>query len=100
MTPEAIRIKETRQTILRNLDIVYPSGLTVNSLYQTVCAIDESYDFSLFTKDVFYLKDKGYVYFIDDAIGGNREFKKRTVKLTAGGKEIAEQTMSDKALEI
>ena len=86
--------------LLRNLDLVYPSGLTASSLYQTVCGIDETYDFGLFTKDVFYLKQKDYIYFVDDAIGGGGEFKKRTVKLTYQGKEIAEQTMTDKALEI
>jgi len=100
MTAESVRIKHIRQSILCNLDLVYPSGLRTRSLYQTVCAIDEMYDFNLFGKDIAYLKDKGYISYIDDAFGGMTNFADRTVKLTATGKEIAERTQTDTALEI
>lgn len=95
-----LKIKHARQRILANLEIVYPSGLMVKSLWQTVCAIDETYDFNLMIKDLSYLKDKGYVKYVDDAIGGAKSFEKKVVKLTATGKEIAEDTMDDPALEI
>ena len=99
-TPESVKIKQARKAILRNLDLVYPSGLTITSLYQSVCAIDPLYDFNLFAKDVEYLRAKKYLFFIDEAIGGLAEYKKKTAKLTPQGKEIAEQTASDPALEI
>lgn len=95
----AIKIKQARQHILHNLNMVYPSGLTVKSLYQTVCSIDLAYDFNLFTRDIAYLKDKGYIFFIDDCLGG-MEFARKVAKLTCQGKEIAESTMKDAALEI
>ena len=97
---KAIIIKQARRQILRNLDIVYPSGLTMKSLYQTVCSVDEMYDFNLLVKDIAYLRDKGYVKYIDDALGGMGSVEKKVVKLTADGKEVAEGTDSDEALEI
>ena len=100
MNSEPIKIKQARRMILQNLDMVYPSGLIVKSLYQTVCSLDEMYDFNLFGKDIAYLKDKGYIRYIDDVIGGSDSFGKKVVKLTFKGKEIAERTQSDPALEI
>ncbi len=97
---KAIMIKQARCQILRNLDIVYPSGLTMKSLYQTVCSVDEMYDFNLLVKDIAYLRDKGYVKYVDDAMGGMGSVEKKVVKLTADGKEVAEGTDIDEALEI
>jgi len=97
---DPVKIKQARRQILRNLDLVYPSGLTMRSLYQTVCAIDVMYDFGLFGKDVEYLKAKGYVFFIDDAIGGRDSFEEKVGKLTAEGLEVAQRITSDQALEI
>lgn len=96
---ESVKIKQARRIILRNLDMVYPSGLIVASLYLTVCAIDEHYDRNLFRKDLAYLKDKGYVAFVDEIIGG-APFDKKIVRLTATGKEVAEGTDTDRTLEI
>ena len=99
-TPEAVKIKEARRNILRNLDLVYPSGLRIQALYQTVCAVDQLYDFNLFCNDIVYLKEKGYLRYIDDAFGGMDRFDNKVVKLTPDGKEIAEGTDRDPALEI
>ena len=99
-TPQSIIIKQMRRQILRNLDRVYPSGLTILFLYQTVCAVDEFDDTELLRKDIAYLKEKGYLGFIDEAIGGADSFNEKVVKLTAEGKEIAERTQTDPALEI
>lgn len=99
-TAESIRIKEARKRILRNLEICYLSGLTTKSLYTTVCTVDDSYDWNIFQRDLQYLKEKGYIVFVDDKIGGMSSFEKKVVKLTATGKEIAEGTGTDKALEI
>ena len=97
---KAIIIIQARQRIMRSLDLVYPSGLTMKSLYQTVCAVDEMYDFNLLARDVAYLKAKGYIFFIDDAIGGMTDVEAKVVKLTAEGMEIAQDVIDDPALEI
>ena len=94
------KIKQARRQILRNLDLVYPSGLSMRALYQTVCAVDSMYDFGLFGKDVEYLKAKGYVFFVDDALGGADRFADKVGKLTAEGLEVAQRITADKALEI
>jgi len=99
--PEAVKIKIQRNRILSVLDTMYPTPLQLGTLYESGCCyIDPAYSFELFTKDISYLKDKGYVEFIDEKIGGAGEFKKKVVGLTARGKEIAEQTQTDPALEI
>ena len=99
-SPESIKIKQTRRAVLRNLDLVYPSGLGMQMLYQTVCAIDVMYDFNLFAKDIEYLRAKGYIYFVDDEIGGADSFRNKVGKLTAEGLEIAQKITKDRALEI
>jgi len=97
---KAVMIIEARNNILRNLDLVYPSGLTMKKLYQTVCAVNEMYDFNLLKRDVSYLKAKGYVDFIDNAIGGMPDIEQKVVKLTAQGLEIIQNIIDDPALEI
>ncbi|RKY12667.1 MAG: hypothetical protein DRP65_00480 [Planctomycetota bacterium] len=97
---DPVKIKQARRLILRNLDLVYPSGLTMRSLYQTVCAVDPMYDFSLFGKDIEYLKAKGYLFFVDDALGGADKFTDKVGKLTAAGIEVAQRITTDEALDI
>jgi len=96
---EAIKIKQVRRVILGNLGLVYPSAMQLDALYRTVCPANPDYEHALFVKDIYYLAEKGYIEFVDDKIGG-LPFRKKFAKLTAEGKEIAEQTMTDKALEI
>ena len=96
---ETIKIKQVRKIILSNLNMMYPSGMQMDSLYRTVLPVNLAYDEGLFEKDICYLKEKGYIEFVDDRIGG-LPFKKKVVKLTAEGKEIADRTQTDKALEI
>ncbi len=96
---EAIKIKQVRKAILQNLNMMYPTGLQLDSLYRTVLYIDLTYDESLFAKDVTYLHEKGYIEFVDDKIGG-MPFRKKVARLTPEGKEIAERTQTDPALEI
>ncbi len=107
MSIKAGMIKQARCLVMRNLEIVYPSGLNVKYLYQTVCAVDERYDFSLLCKDIAYLKEKGYVELI--ALGGKpgkgtmadvKPDSMTVVKLTARGLEIAQDLIDDQALEI
>ena len=97
---ERLRIINIRRVILRGLDMVYPSGLLVDSVFKVVCEVDESYDFSLLAKDIAYLRGKNYIMYIDEKIGGMNSFKDKTVKLTPEGLEIIQQITEDPALEI
>jgi len=100
MEVDKIKIIQIRNCILRNLDLVYPTGLRIGFLYQTICTIDELYDYKLLAKDITYLKAKGYIVYVDDAMGGMDEFKDQVVKLTAIGLEVAQKITKDPALEI
>ncbi len=98
--PEAIKKKQIRQLILSNLNRVYPMPLQIRTLYRVMLGFDENYDLSLLEKDVTYLKQKDYVEYIDDKIGGADSFSDKVLGLTAEGKEIADRTQTDDALEI
>ena len=98
--PESVNIKTMRQQILRNLNYVYPSGLTARHLFQTVCSLNPLYDINLLCKDTYYLFEKHYVSFVDAGLGGMPSFEDKVVKLTAAGKDIADKTKTDPTLEI
>lgn len=98
--PEAVKMMQMRFLILSNLNRLYPTPLQVRTLYRVLCGFDENYSISLLQKDVAYLKQKGYLEYIDDIIGGATSFGKKCISLTAEGKEIADRTQTDKALEI
>ncbi len=96
----AVKMKQVRTTILGNLNRMYPTPLQVRTLYRVMIAFDENYSLSLMEKDVTYLKQKGYVEYIDEMLGGGDSFEKKVLALTAEGKEIADRTQTDDALEI
>jgi len=98
--PEAAKIKQMRLFILSCLNRLYPTPLQIRSLYRVMCGFDENYDLSLLQKDVTYLKQKGYIEYVDEKIGGADSFQQKCVGLTAAGKEIADRTQTDNALEI
>ena len=97
---DIMKIKEMRRAILTNLNIFYPTAVTTSTLYNTVCGYDPTYGWSLFTKDLTYFQDKGWIGYVDDRLGGMDSFKKKVILLTAEGKEIAERTMTDPSLEM
>lgn len=97
---DAIKLKQVRILILNNLNRLYPTPLQIRTLFRVMCGFDENYDLSLLQKDVIYLRQKGYIYFIDEKLGGAESFDKKCVSLTAKGKEIADRTQTDDALEI
>jgi len=99
-TPEAAGIIIRRKRILQYLGVMYGIPLRLGTLYNSIVYIDPDYDFPLFQKDIKYLRDKGYIEFIDEKIGGADEYRKKVVGLTPDGKEVAEGTDFDKALEI
>jgi len=93
----AQRIKLTRRWLPENLELMYPTPLTIRTLFNAVALLDESYDIDLLKKDIAYFKDKNWLRFID--INGRRDaFLDRVVGLTAAGKEIAERTRTDPAM--
>jgi len=97
---DTVRIQLARRRLLSNLNTLYPTPIELRSLYRTVIELDPTYGWGKFEKDIWYLSEKGYIEFIDDALGGASDFDKKVTKLTAAGKEIAERTRSDQALEI
>lgn len=98
--PEVVKKKQIRISLLENLNRLYPTPLQIRTLMRVMCGFDEHYDISLLQKDITYLKQKGYVEFIDERIGGYSIFADKYLGLTAEGKEIADQTQTDSALEI
>lgn len=97
---DAVKMKQKRLMILENLNRLYPSPIQACTLFRVLVAMDETYSISLLEKDVTYLKQKGYVEYIDDKLGGGSSFEKKVLGLTAKGKEIADNTIDDPALEI
>lgn len=99
-SPEPTKIKQARVMILSSLNRMYPTPVMVRTLHRVMCGFDEHYDMSLLQKDVTYLKQKGYIEYIDDRLGAADKFEDKCTGLTASGKEIAERTQTDDALEI
>ena len=97
---DAVRMKQLRLLILSNLNRMYPTPLQVRTLLLVMVGFDENYSSSLLQKDLMYLKQKGYIVWIDEKLGGADSFEMKVLGLTAEGKEIADRTQTDKALEI
>jgi hypothetical protein len=98
--PEVLKIKVTRKRILTFLNMMYPTPLQLITIFESVGYLDRNYDMSLFKKDINYMFAKDWLEFVDEKIGGGLPFEKRVILLTAEGKEIAERTQTDPALEI
>lgn len=96
---DIVKIKQMKRALLENLGRFYPSPVQIQTLYRTVCH-DPDYNWSLMKKDIYYFKQKGWIEFVDDILGGADAFEKKVCRLTDEGKEIAEGTMTDPALEI
>jgi hypothetical protein len=96
---EATKKKQARRWILENLNRVYPTPLQVKTLLRVMVSFCASYELDLLEKDLTYLWQKEYIFYPDDVIGGVR-FIDKCIMLTADGKEIADATQTDPALEI
>jgi len=96
-------IKQARNMILRSIELVYPSGINVSMMHQTLCTVDECYDFALMRKDVAYLIDEGYINLVglmkNPTMADVKEDSMTIIKLTASGLEIAQNLKDDPALE-
>jgi hypothetical protein len=80
--------------------MMYPTPVQLGTIFDSIGYVDPAYVFSLFQKDIAYLEAKKYIEFIDEKVGGASEYRKKVCGLTAEGKEIAERTQTDPALEI
>jgi len=93
------KIKQMRRWLMTHLNILYPSGANLEWLFDTVTPYDETYDIGLFTKDIAYLKEAGYIRFADEPLGGT-VFLEHVAILTKNGKDIADRTATDPTLNI
>ncbi|MGD0077047.1 MAG: hypothetical protein ABSB91_00315 [Sedimentisphaerales bacterium] len=98
--PEATIYKQILLFVLDCLNRVYPSPLQVRTLYRVVIGLFNNYSKSLMNKDIAFLKQKGYIEYVDSKIDSDPEFMDKCVGLTAKGKEIAMRIQTDPALEI
>lgn len=100
LSAQAILIRQLRRNVMMALNMLYPTKVLVGTLYRAVVGIEPTYEKALFVKDVFYLKDKGYVLLTSNPMKPAGKVEQDYIVLTAAGKEIAEQTMIDPAMEI
>lgn len=97
---DELKIKQDRKRVLEYLHMLYPSSIRVGGLYQTIVYVAPAYDEALYRKDIYWLKESGYVEFVDEVIGGFKDFMAKVVKLTAKGDNIATGLEKNTALEI
>lgn len=97
---DAVKMKQLRVMILQSINRLNPGGVLVRTLYRSIIGFYENYSLSLLDKDIWYLKKKGYVEYVDNKLGGTDIFEEKVIGLTAEGKEIADRTQTDDALEI
>jgi len=100
MDKEVAKIKLVRRRILSLLNLIDPAPLLLGTIYDNITYIYPAYDFSLFEKDIMYFRRKGWLDFVNEKIVGESEFRQKAVLLTGSGKEIAERTQTDLALEL
>ena len=100
MSAESLAIRTQRRTILTALNQCYDVKLYIESVWLVVLFNEPSAEQTLFKRDILYLEMKGYVKITEGLFMKGCPFLKRFIQLTASGKEIAEETMKDPALEI
>jgi len=97
---DAIKMKQIRILILQYINRLNPGGVLVRTIHNSLVGLYENYSYSLLERDLWYLRKKGLIEYIDKKIGGEDVFELKVVGLTASGKEIADRTQTDPALEI
>jgi len=98
--PETVKIKQIRRHILEAFNMMYPTAMQIETIYRVIIGTDPAYQWHLFEKDIAYLTDKQYLACVDDTFDLQLPARKKTYKLTAAGKDIADRTRTDPALEI
>lgn len=100
MTIDAEKKKQARRLILDALNVLYPTPIQCKQLYRIILGIDCTYEKAFAQKDVAYLQDKGYVRVNRNELDEGWSWDTQMITLSADGKEVADQIMSDPALEI
>ncbi len=100
MPLDAEKKKQARRLILDALNALYPTPMRCDSLFRVILGIDCTYQKELARKDIAYLEDKGYVRVARNKLDMGNSWDSQMITLSAEGKEIADQIMTDPALEI
>jgi hypothetical protein len=97
---ESVAIRTQRRILMQRLNAAFPARMFVKTLWQHAVYVEPTYEKSMFVKDVFYLQKKGYIEIHTNCLNEGCDLLDRFIMLTAEGKEIAEQTMTDPAMKI
>ena len=97
---ESKAIRTIRHILMQCLNQSYPAKQYVRTLFENAIYIEPTYEKANFIKDIFYFQDKGYVKITENVLTKGSKLFDRFIVLTAPGKEIAEKTMTDDAMEI
>jgi len=101
--PEPQVVKQVRREVLVTLKSVYPSALPVEVLYRAVSAVVAGREWNEFRADLIYLCEKGYVQprlHPDDPNGRKTAWRRRWVRLSPAGVEVADSCVHDPALDL
>lgn len=101
--PESQLVKQVRREILVTLKSVYPSALPVEVLYRAVSTVAGGREWDEFRVDLIYLCEKGYVkprLHPNDPNSRKTAWRRRWVRLTPAGVEVADYCVSDPALDL
>lgn len=102
--PKPQRIKRVRTEVLMALKKFYPAAMAAGDVYRALLGVFPDLTWPDFAKDLAYLSDKQYVRrAIQRDEQGQAEFTKprrRWLRLTPEGVEIADGCVHDAALEI
>ena len=101
--PESQMVKQVRREMLVTLKSVYPSALPVEVLYRAVMAVIGAREWDDFRADLIYLCEKGYVnprLHPEDPNGRKTPWRRRWVRLTPAGVEVADCCVRDPALDL
>ncbi|MCB9852778.1 MAG: hypothetical protein H6819_06755 [Phycisphaerales bacterium] len=101
-TERNLQIKRDRRHIVTVLNMIFPGYMDGEELYRTVLDMNPAYTRLYLTKDMHYLRDKGYVTYrrADGTDALSITVKDCQFKLTANGTDVANQIVDDPALDI
>ena len=97
---ESIAIRTQRRILMIRLNAAFAAKMYIKTLWDNAVFNEPTYERAMFIKDLFYLQKKGYVEITENILDEGCKIDKRFIVLTAEGKEIAEQTMTDPAMKI
>ncbi len=101
--PDSEVIKQARREILLTLKSVYPSALPADVLHRAVTAVVADREWIDFRADLVYLCEKGYVsprLHPEDPNGRKTAWRRRWIRLTPAGVEVADSCVQDAALDL